>query len=353
MPMAKGQTYSSETKRFRDTQTNAELTQITDHPSMNHSFYFLNPSCTYDGQTYIFVSDRSGQENLYAADAANDAITQLTDIDNLGTFSPTPAANQREIYFTAGNEVRAVDVDTLEERVLATCDGSFGNLHLSKDGDFLVTGASNGSGRTITVVSTDGSGSEPVYMPPRSVGHIQFCPTDSGLILYSSDIDQRMWLVTRDGNGDRPLYRHDASEWITHESWLGETDEVIFSQWPNALKKIHKDAEEASVVAPFNTWHASSRKDGSLIVCDTTCPDIGLQLIEPETGEHRPLCYPNSSNGGTRWAYNTPEAGTVTESTYGPQSSHPHPCFTHDGSKVIYTSDCTGNSQVYVVEVDI
>ncbi len=237
--------------------------------------------------------------------------------------------------------------------MLAAFDGAAGNLHLSGDGSLLVTGVSHGSRRAIATIRTDGTGSEAVYTPPRAVGHIQFCPIDNDLILYSSDIDQRMWLINRNDLGERPLYLHDATEWITHESWLGETEQIIFTYWPYALKMIHKDGEKASIVAPFNAWHASARRDGSLIVCDTTCPDIGLQLIHPATGEHRTLCYPKSSNGGTRWAYNTPEAGTVTEETYGPQSTHPHPCFTHDGTKVVYTSDCTGHSQVYVASVPL
>ena len=351
--MPKGQTYPSEMRMFLDAQTKVKITQITDHPSTNHSLYFINPSCTCDVQTYIFVSDRSEELNLYAADAESGVITQLTDIDNLNPFSATPATDGREIYFTAGGEVRAVSVDALEERLLAKCDGAVGNLHLSGDGSLLVTGVSHGSQRTITTISTDGSGSKAAYTPPRAVGHIQFCPIDNDLILYSSDIDQRMWLIHRNDLSDRPLYLHDATEWITHESWLGETNQVIFTHWPYALKLIHKDADKASVIAAFNAWHASVRRDGSLIVCDTTCPDIGLQLIYPSTGEHRTLCYPKSSNGGTRWAYNTPEAGTVTEETYGPQSTHPHPCFTHDGTKVIYTSDCTGHSQVYVVNIPL
>jgi oligogalacturonide lyase len=350
--MPKGQTYASEMKTFRDARTNTKITQATNHPSINHSLYFINPSCTYDGQSYIFVSDRSGALNLYAANAENGQITQLTDINNLNAFSATPALTTREVYFTAGNETRAVHVDTLEERTLAVCDGAVGNLHLSGDGQLLVTGVSHGeSQRTITIIPADGSGAEAVYTPPRSVGHIQFCPVDNDLILYSSDIHQRMWLLSRNRLRERPLFLHDAKTWITHESWLGQTDRIIFTHWPYALKMIHKDADEASTVADFNVWHASSRRDGSLIVCDTACPDRGLQLIDPKTGEHYPLCYPESSNGGSRWAYDTPEAGHVTEATYGPQSSHPHPCFTHDGAKVVYTSDCTGHPQVHVVEV--
>ena len=178
------------------------------------------------------------------------------------------------------------------------------------------------------------------------------CPTDRDLILYTSDINQRMWLAAV-GRGElRALHRHDKREWITHESFLGATDQVIFARWPFALMAIGVDDEEARVVAEMNAWHASANADGSLIVSDTTCPDIGLRLIDPATGAHRPLCYPRSSNGGTQWAFTVPaDDDTVDESTYGPQWGHPHPSFHPDGTRVVYTSDHTGTSQVYVVEV--
>ena len=129
------------------------------------------------------------------------------------------------------------------------------------------------------------------------------CPTDRDLILYTSDVNQRMWLAAV-GRGELgPLHRHDKREWITHESFLGATDQVIFARWPFALMAIGVADEQARVVADFNAWHASANADGSLIVSDTTCPDIGLRLIDPATGEHRPLCYPRSSNGGTQWAF--------------------------------------------------
>jgi oligogalacturonide lyase len=204
----------------------------------------------------------------------------------------------------------------------------------------------------VIAVNTDGSGHRVVREPPRAVGHVQVCPVDPDLILYSSDVNQRMWLVRVDGSGERPLYLHDKREWITHESFLGQSDEVIFAHWPFALKAIRVGEREVRVVADFNAWHASSSPDGSWIVCDTTCPDIGLQLIDPATGEHRPLCYPQSSNGGTQWAETVPaDDDQVEADTYGPQWSHPHPSFSPDGRQVVYTSDRTGISQVYVVDV--
>lgn len=87
-------------------------------------------------------------------------------------------------------------------------------------------------------------------------------------------------------------------------------------------------------------------------MCDTTCPDIGLQLIDPDTGAHDTLCYPGSSNGGAQWAETIPaDDDKTTPETYGPQWSHPHPSFSPDGKRVIYTSDRTGTSQIYVADV--
>lgn len=349
--MPKGHIYPSEKKVTRDAKTGATIFQITDHPSINHNLYFVNPSCTSDGETIIFASDRENNTpNLYKADEESGEITQLTDIDNFNSFSATPAKDDKRVIFSAGEEVRSVDLDTLEEEVLATFPGArVGNCNLSGDGSMIVTAVRSEGEACITAVHTDGTGAISVYSPPRSVGHIQFCPADNNLILYSSDITQRMWLVQLDGSNDRAFYLHGPDQWITHESWLGTSDEVIFTHWPHALKGIKKDSDTARIVSPFNAWHASPRADGSLVVCDTVHPDIGLQLIDPKTGEHQALCYPASSNRGTQWSEVTPAMDDkVTGETYGPQWSHPHPSFSPDGTKVIYTSDKTGHPQVYV-----
>jgi len=349
--MPKGQIYPSEKKVTKDSKTGATIFQMTDHPSINHNLYFVNPSCTPDGKTIIFASDRENNApNLYKANEESGEITQITDIDNFNSFSATPAKDNKRVFFSAGEQVRSVDLETFEEEVLATFPGArVGNCNLSGDGSMIVTAVRGEGEACITAVKTDGTGYISVYSPPRNVGHIQFCPADNNLILYSSDITQRMWLVQLDGSNDRALYLHGQDQWITHESWLGTSDEVIFTHWPYALKGIGKDSDTARIVSPFNAWHASPRADGSLIVCDTVHPDIGLQLIDPKTGEHWALCYPESSNGGTQWTEVTPAMDDkVTGETYGPQWSHPHPSFSPDGTKVIYTSDKTGHPQVYI-----
>ena len=347
--MSKGQSLPSEKRELRDIKTGVTIWRMANHPSINHSLYFLNPSWTADGETVLFVSYRSGAPNLYMVHEESGEIVQVTDMENFHPISAYPDRSDRRVFFTAGEEVRVVDLESLEEEVLATFHGArIGNCHLSSDGRMVVTAVRKVGSSAIVVVRTDGSGADTVIEVSREVGHVQFCPVDSNVILYSSDITQRMWLVHLDGSENRPLYAQRPDEWITHESWRGDSDQVIFVHWPYALMIISKDSDKARPLARLNCWHPSSRADGSLMVCDTVHPDGGLQLIRPQTGEYEVFCYPESSSQGTQWPQSYPATGKVEENTYGPQRTHPHPSFSPDGRKVIYTSDRTGYSQVYV-----
>jgi oligogalacturonide lyase len=121
-------------------------------------------------------------------------------------------------------------------------------------------------------------------------------------------------------------------------------------------------------VTSFNAWHAICNRQGTLMVADTNFPDIGLQVFDPLAGsvgdrmprfsDHRPeqrgqpttLCYPESSSLGEHWNGPFPyDHGPIQ--VYAPQHTHPHPSFSPDGRIVVFTSDRTGFSQVYEVEL--
>ena len=110
---------------------------------------------------------------------------------------------------------------------------------------------------------------------------------------------------------------------------------------------------------------------GTKVLCDTVHPDIGLRLVDVKTGEHVPICYPNSSSSGSQWKKDryalaadwaaAQQAGDREKSlswmemkvdtVYGPQWTHPHPSFSPDETSVVYTSDVSGHSQVYVAVI--
>jgi hypothetical protein len=101
-------------------------------------------------------------------------------------------------------------------------------------------------------------------------------------------------------------------------------------------------------------------------------PDIGLQIVNLESGLKTTLCQPRSSSQGSQWRSDRyaeasawaakPEAPggetdtlswmeSGTDTVYGPQWTHPHPAWSPDERHVVFTSDHGGSPQVHVAEV--
>jgi oligogalacturonide lyase len=349
--MARGDRYPAEKRAFVDETTGAAITQLTDAPTINHGPYFLNSAWAAGGRQLIVTSYRHGGPNLYAVDEASGEITQLTDSGDVGPWSACVGADDRQVFFTAGGQLRVVDVPSARvEVVLDLGDGArLGNLDPSPDGREVVTCARTPPVNRILALATDGRGSRTVFETTELLAHAQFSP-DGRSLLYASNLP-RLWTVDRDGRNNRVLRRQSHREWITHESWLND-DEVVFALWHKGLAAVRRDGEAERLIGEFSAWHPSARVDGRLIVADTTLPDVGLQLVDPATGQRRTLCWPNASSRGFQWAEPEPVwEGPVPEEAYGPQWSHPHPSFSPDGRRVMFTSDRSGQPQVYVAQV--
>jgi len=368
----KGTRHPSESRIVKDEKTGARVVQITQHPSINHNLYFLTSSFTHDMNKIIFASNRSGKVEFFMAHFPDGPIVQLTGREGIHGFSGTLSRDGSEFYYTARGAVIALHLDTLKERTLVEYRGAqLGECSLSNDGHHIVTAMKRRGMHYIVVTHTHGSGSEIIFECPRRIIHPQFHPTDPTLIEYAQDPAPRMWLIQKDGSGNTCLYEHGNDEFIVHETFLGRGDDLIFCHWPYALKKIHLTTHEITTIAHLNAWHISSNRSGTKVLCDTVHPDIGLQLVDVATGQRQTICYPNSSSQGTQWRkdrYALPDDWAETaqeresalswmemkgDTVYGPQWTHPHPSFSPDDRRVVYTSDVSGHPQVYVVEVPV
>lgn len=368
-----GRRSPSERRELRDEKTGARLWQITTAEAMHHHFYFTNPSWPDDPRELYFISYRNGFPNLFAAAEPHGVITQLTDRVDINPFSPTVTRDGRRFYLSARDCVVEVDRETLRERVLAKFDGAkLGNCSLNAAGTRLAIGVRLAKCCRLALIEL-ASGRTKILIEKAEVGHIQFCPADDNLLEYSGGPGERIWTIHADGSGDRNLYPQQPGEWIVHESWLGDGSEIIFTHWPRALRAISRDSSRVRTIAAFNTWHQSSDRTGRWVVGDTNHPDIGLQLVNARTGERRTLCHPRATSRGTQWKLPEPAKGAGIDtsiirgerpeldrppqpsdatSVYGPQWSHPHPAFSPDGRRVVFTSDRDGWSQVYVAQCD-
>ncbi|MDE0637694.1 MAG: oligogalacturonate lyase family protein [Candidatus Poribacteria bacterium] len=369
----KGSVHPSELQEFEDSQTGAHIYQLTNDTTINHNLYFLTPSFTPDQSHLIFTSYRSGKANFFKLEFPNGDIVQLTNGEEVHGYSGVIAKDGKELFYTEGDSIKAIHLDTLAERVLAEFPGgSLGECSVSADEQFIVTAMKRDNKSHITVTATDGSGGEIIYTSPnQTIIHPQFHPKHADLIAYSGDPAPRMWTIKRDGTENRMLYQHDNNEFLVHETFLGSQDELIVTHWPYSLRRISLGTLQIQTISDFNAWHIASNRAGTKVLCDTVHPDIGLRLVDVETGEHVPICYPQSSSSGSQWKKDryavaedwaaAQQAGDREKSlswmemkvdtVYGPQWTHPHPSFSPDETAVVYTSDVSGHSQVYVAVI--
>jgi oligogalacturonide lyase len=354
--------------------------QWTSAQSMSHHFYFTNPTVTPDGKTGFFVSYRSGHPNLYRICLNTGELTQFSHRVDINPFSPAPSANPADphVYVSARRSVWAINYLTGQETELARFpSGKMGNCSLNASGTLLAIGVRESDHCKLALIETQ-TGKTTILTQGPEIGHIQFCPIDDDLLLFSGPLLKRLWVHSRKTGQDRYLYPQpsgpDGQDWITHESWVGGSKSIIFSHWPRALMTLNVESPGESVrtIAKVNAWHACSNRAGTQIVCDTNHPDQGLLLIDAATGTYKVLCKPQATCRGTQWVFDVPKAGAGIDvsiirsetpeadpaptpqdpaSTYGPQWTHPHPTFTADGRNVIFTSDHAEFSQVYSVPV--
>ena len=350
---------------YQDRVTGARILQVTDGPHINHPSYFLQSSFFPGGQSMFFTSYRTESPQLFEISLESGETRPLTSGPPIHPFSPALHPGADTIVVTRGAGLWAIDRRTLAERRIVELAGAeLGECSISRDGQWLTAGYKRGSNSGLIAGRYDGSGWHEIPFP-RTVIHPQFHPIEEDWIEFAGDPAPRMYRVRVDGTGLECLHQHGNDEFIVHETFLGQTGDLVFTVWPRALCRMDWTTREISTIAEYNAWHIAPDRRGERVLCDTNHPDEGLQIIDAASGVRRQVCLSESSNQGTQWRKscyalagdfadarkNLSWMENATDTVYGPQWTHPHPSWSFEENKIAFASDRTGVTQVYVVEL--
>ena len=346
-----------------DRSTGVEVFQITDHPSINHPAYFLQSSFTPDGSKIVFTSYRTGTPQLFLADFPGGGVVQLTQAAPVHPYSA--AIRDNRLFFVRSGEIWVHDLKSGGERRIAAFDGQLGEVSPDAVGDWLVAAIKTSDGCGLVCGRSDGS--QWCLIPfPRTVIHPQFHPLEPEWIEFAGDPAPRMHRVRRDGTGLECLYGHGNDEFVVHEAFVAQTGNLVFTVWPRLLCEMDWTTRRIRTIAELNAWHIAPNRAGTQVLCDTNHPDTGIWLVDAITGFQKLVCHSDSSNQGTQWRKscyalkedfiaaqknNLSWMETPTDTVYGPQWTHPHPAFSHDERLITFTSDRSGNPQVYAARL--
>ena len=331
---------TSEKIRIKQEGVTGDLWQMTSRGS-NGLTYFTHPIWLPDGDGLVFTSDSSGRREAHLLDWPGGRITRIT---GGGGGSPVVSMEGDSIFFIRGGRILKQGIDGGEVEEICSLPGveKFGQVGQICDGSHLVV-CCNGEKESILVKCPRGGGDYSVFhRDPRHLSHLLPSPSNPSVLSVAwtrwggGETSQRLWLTDLARGGTSPLYDQPEGELVTHEAWSGNGKWIGFTAGPFdrtpgsfSLRLIDPLGGDAVTIAEGgNYWHCCPNADGSLVVADTNWPDDGIQLVDVASGEVETLCLSRSSI-----------------------NVHPHPCFSPDGAKVAFTSDVSGSSQVYIVEL--
>ena len=385
-----GQTWSSEIREFKDEKTGRTIQQLTSIGNNVH-LYFTENSFDAHRNEIIFRSDRASGEdkaphedplyNLFRMELETGEIVQLTDETiSIGNVTKTP--DSRLVVYAAGNKIQKLETESGEISTIYEETGNFrvGTPSISANRRYVafyrnekvdVPRGPNYAGfkehyylvkdGRITLAYLDGSGWFDVFKDTHWVSHFQFCPDDPTLATFCHEgpwhlVTQRIWLLDFVSREAWPCFRQQEHDSIGHEFWTQDGYIFFDDRGPGHDGTITSDRTQAvatdvavkeSTMIPFvgladrhgnlvrridmpyycNHYHANP--DNTVLVGDDV-DDLVLIDISGDEAKLEVLC-----NHKTSWHM---------------QSSHCHPTWSWEGSRILYASDHGGRVNLYLVE---
>jgi oligogalacturonide lyase len=388
-----GQTWPSEIRTLRDaTPTGRAIRQLTSVGNNVH-LYFTENSFDSREPAIIFTSDRASgvdlapheepRYNLFRMDLVSGGITQLTDEPH-GIASVTKTPDSRVVVYITDRQVRALDTATGVVQTIYHETGPFslGAPSIAQNRRYVafcrneqveVPRGPNYAGfkesfyrikdGRVTVAYLDGSGWLDAYRDTHWLGHFQFCPDDSTIGSFCHEgpwnlVTQRIWLLDFVARSARPCFRQTEEDAIGHEFWTQNSLIFFDDRGPGHDGTITSDRTQAvatdvavnqntlvpfvgladrngrvvrRIDMPFYCNHYHANPDNSILVGD----DVDDLVLIDIAGEQAILT-PLVNDHGTSWHT---------------QSSHCHPTWSWDGTRILYASDRGGRVNLYLVEV--
>jgi len=385
-----GDTWKSEMREFVDEKTGRTIKQLTSLGNNVH-LYFTENSFDSVKNEIIFVSDRASGEdkrpedsphyNVFRMDLSTGVITQLTDEPrSVGGVTKTP--DSRLIVYTTGNQIKCLDTQTGAITVVyaETGDFSVGAPSIAANRRYIAftrnekVDAPRGPNYTgfkesfyrikdgrVTLAYLNGGGAFDVYKDTHWLGHFQFCPDDGTLATFCHEgpwnlVTQRIWILDFVSREARPCYRQEEYDSIGHEFWTqdgyiffddrgpGHDGTITSSRTQAVATEVPVNANAMipfvgladrygnlvrRVEMPFYCNHYHANPDNTILVGDDV-DDLVLIDISGEEAKLSVLCQHKTS--------------------WHTQSSHCHPTWSWDGTRILYASDFGGKVNVYLIE---
>lgn len=362
-----GKEWPSEMKTWTDPEFGHEITKWTSNKYSNWHLYF-NIESFIDENNAIMYSNRSGCIDLFKLNMNDGTMTQLTahNGDLGGKAWHYPELNK--IWYDLGKSIRVLNYETMEDKEVLNLEGlDLKSITITCDAKYLVYSinknpgwSENNSTGPYAIYKYNLSTGETEQISPDygfNIGHLQASPTNPELVTYVWQHQYRpggpgivgfnpiriWWLDINKFEGG-PVGPQAMGIHRTHEFWFYDGSRLGFSArykfGPNNGKQYlgscKLDGSDLFMFeAPVGPAHSQVYKDNRHWVADQN-DGMVLTLYTFERDKvlkEDKLFRHNSSWNG--------------------QASHPHPHFSPEGKRIIFSTDKSGLPGIYSVKINL
>jgi hypothetical protein len=392
MPGRKGETWN-ESEVYKDAWTLREVRRITTMGEINTTpTYHTNTCFSADGEQFIFWTKREDRGAVCRVDCRTGDITQLTEAEADYGFNmhvqggPYPrvilAPHSRWAIYKYGRRLRAVHIDTLEERELivdldpqlamgipsVTSDEQHAIVPVTPQHPDIAAGrrvtksyhahfaSGEGMGMQLLRIPLTGGAAEVIYAEdgPRQT-HAPASPVDPNLLILDRDFAPRYW---------------GGSDGKTTRLWLLRLSTGALTELPPADPQPFQVHSCWTYDGSHVLYHGKSAHGGYYIgavdLSGATIREYGFHRAEHyghvgAMGGDRPavLVDGNLSDHLLLWVYyDAPQprvevvaAHNTQWNTTPGQSSHPHPHSDASGRWITFNAAQQARTDIYLVKV--
>jgi len=335
-----------------DPSTGILVRQVTSFPTPSLHLHYETPSFTPDAERMLVISrrgmSRSAPFDLLTMRSNGDDPMQLSSDGPDGVSCAAMTVDGRYALYMEGGTCHRTHMETACDEEVGSVDGASHYMYdfgmRTPEGRFYFSMVRRGD--TLAWVRWDLlTGEHVIVVEADLLNHPMSNPggreISIGARYLQPDGSYRLDMIELYGDTLEPLgysikARYSEGPYGTaHGFWLGRTGNMQSTQLPpgRAIQISRPDEPEVEIVAegPY-FWHSGASLDGEWIVADSNWPDEGMWLINVATRKRDRVCYPGASQGHPQW-------------------THLHANLSDDGRYIVFDSDATGITQVYVVEV--
>lgn len=267
--------------------------QLTSDPATD-----WNAVWSPDGTRIAFVSQRSGSNNIWIMSADGTNQTQLTKLKN--AYSPSWSPDGTKIAFESSGDIWTVNTDGTGLTQLTTSSSWEGAPSYSPDGTRIAFHLSAGGSLDIFVMNSDGTNRVQLTTHPAIDGAPAWSADGTKIAFHSTRSgNDNIWIV--DAYGGEPIQlttNDEGAGWNTMSpSWSPDGNRIAFNLSLGSSAVVFSELEKATPPPPPKIWIMNADGTGK------------IELIE--------------GNG---------------------------PSWSPDGSKVVFHSTRSGNSDIWVID---